>query len=552
MNSNEEFDELARRKLEERAFPYQEGDWQAARALIDAGRKGRRIWPWALGTAVVLFSGSLWLGHSEAVRTAVPLAEARNAVATTSEEHSLPGTGEAAAVARAESEIIALHPIGQEPAAAPADHTGSPATTALAAMPSGQPQQTRPAAAPVREALAPHRPRPAAKEGRRTETPALITGNGHVERRVASNTERGSTTDAPQAGNAQDRPAAHAWETPVQEDAAETGEASHRPERPTPNTSGSTVKTTLLSVHDSTAQANGTGKPGTAAPTQARQDSTVQLVPTDPDTMAATSAPATPPIVPEHAPWEIGILVGISETRNRYSGGNSETWSDNLQAARSLSIGAELMHMGKYLGLGAGLHYGSYTERLHAPAVDRSNMSFLDHWYLLAVDTTILAITDTLPGTPPEYVGSPGPTTVNVLTQTTDTVIGQEHLRDARDQVNRVSYLEVPLLLDVHAVQGRWSLGLRGGPTLGLLTGRRGAVPNATGDGYLSFTEQPFRELVPGYTARAYVRYRFNAAWSVGIEPGMRGLLSNSLGEGTLVRRSSALGVMMSLSYRLR
>ncbi|MEX1132537.1 MAG: hypothetical protein WEC15_04865, partial [Flavobacteriales bacterium] len=117
---------------------------------------------------------------------------------------------------------------------------------------------------------------------------------------------------------------------------------------------------------------------------------------------------------------------------------------------------------------------------------------------------------------------------------------------------NRVSYVEIPLLLDAHLMQGRWSVGLRGGPTLGILTGRRGALPNSSNDGYTEFSDQAFRELMLGYTARAYIRYRWNAAWSIGLEPAIRGQLINSLDNGPLDRRSSAFGGMLSLSYRLR
>lgn len=44
-------------------------------------------------------------------------------------------------------------------------------------------------------------------------------------------------------------------------------------------------------------------------------------------------------------------------------------------------------------------------------------------------------------------------------------------LNDALHVVNRVSYLEIPLLMDAHLVQGPWALGLRGGPTIGVLSG---------------------------------------------------------------------------------
>jgi hypothetical protein len=547
MNSNKEFDELARRKLAECNFPYQEADWQAARALIDAGRSGRKLWPWALGTAVVLLSGSLWLGHSEAARTALPLAEARDAISIVSTGHAVDVPEGIATVTSAGSAATAPDRAVPEVAATPAAHTATPA-----ARPSARPQLAPAGPASVQAAPATHRPQAPTKEGQRAEMPARITGT-HLAEHRAANTEHGSTVDALHASTAHDRPVrAEVGSTAHEQAPSGVGEANDPPERPITPTSGGTVNTTLITRRDHTPQANDTGTPGTTATTQAGQDNTAQPAPAALDTMAAAPAPAAPSIVPEQAPWEIGILIGLSETRNRYSGGNSEVWANDLHGERSLSFGAEVMHMGKYIGLGAGLHYGSYTERLRAPAVDRISMSFLDHWYLLAVDTTILAITDTLPGTPPEYVGSPVQTTVNVLTQGTDTVIADQHLRDARDQVNRVSYLEVPLLVDLHLDQGRWRFGVRGGPTLGLLTGRRGSLPNGTENGYLVLAEQPFRELVLGYTARAYLRYRFNAAWSLGVEPGLRGLLFNSLEGGDLTQRPQAFGLMLGLAYRLR
>jgi hypothetical protein len=93
---------------------------------------------------------------------------------------------------------------------------------------------------------------------------------------------------------------------------------------------------------------------------------------------------------------------------------------------------------------------------------------------------------------------------------------------------------------------------VRGGPTFGLLTETRGSVPSVDNEAYVEFSDLPFREFILGFTARAYIRYRFNAAWSVGIEPAIRGQLMNSLSSGDLARRSSSKGVLISLSYRLR
>jgi hypothetical protein len=87
---------------------------------------------------------------------------------------------------------------------------------------------------------------------------------------------------------------------------------------------------------------------------------------------------------------------------------------------------------------------------------------------------------------------------------------------------------------------------------VGLLTGRQGALPSEDGITYTDLADRAFRQVMFGYTARAYIRYRWNAAWSIGVEPTVRGQLQNSLGDGPLDRRSSAFGGMISLSYRLR
>ena len=95
-------------------------------------------------------------------------------------------------------------------------------------------------------------------------------------------------------------------------------------------------------------------------------------------------------------------------------------------------------------------------------------------------------------------------------------------------------------------------MGVRGGPTFGILSGRKGTLPNSTNDGYVPFEDEAFRELVIGYQARAYLRYRWNAAWSIGLEPMIGGQLVNGLASGDLDRRSMAWGGLISLSYRLR
>lgn len=280
----------------------------------------------------------------------------------------------------------------------------------------------------------------------------------------------------------------------------------------------------------------------------------LHLVASDPSTKLPTASPlpAAAPIVPRESPWEITGSGGLFTSSSKYRGGNSAEWEGGLDQAYSAGFGAELMHTGRNISLGFGLHYGTYAERMRLDALDERFTSYQQYWYLAVIDTSILVITDTLPGTPPTYAGQSMNTAIQVLAQGTDTVVDRQHIRDARDAVNRVSYVEVPMLADVHVVQGRWSVGVRGGPTIGLLSTRRGAMPNRAGDGFTPFNGVAFRDVVLGYTARAYVRYRFNAAWSVGLEPALRGQLLNTLSSGDLERRSAAKGILLSLTYRLR
>ncbi|MEZ4740556.1 MAG: hypothetical protein R2818_14635 [Flavobacteriales bacterium] len=150
------------------------------------------------------------------------------------------------------------------------------------------------------------------------------------------------------------------------------------------------------------------------------------------------------------------------------------------------------------------------------------------------------------------YVTESRDTVINVLVTTSTSSTSTIRLIDARDVVLQVSYFEIPLLLDAHVIQGPWAIGLRGGPTVGLLSGRKGMVPNSTFDGYEALGEQQFRSTVFGLTARAYIRYRWTNGWSVGLEPTWRGQLSDAMDGGALKRRSSAVGALLSLSYRLK
>jgi len=211
------------------------------------------------------------------------------------------------------------------------------------------------------------------------------------------------------------------------------------------------------------------------------------------------------------------------------------------------------MHMGRNFGMGSGLHYSTYQEDLHIAERSLTTTVIQDSNYFESFDTTILYVLgNVIIDGEQYYVTESRDTTIDVLVLGTTSSSTTRKLIDARDVSNRVSYVEVPLLLDAHVVQGAWAIGLRGGPTVGLLNGRRGAIPNASFDGYTDFATEQFRSPVLGLTARAYLRYRFVNGWSVGVEPTWRGHFGNALNSGDLTRRSSAVGAMISVSYRLR
>lgn len=524
MSPDQEFDELARQKLEGRSFPFAEADWQDARSRIDAARgRRRRRGAWLLGGGLLLLLGGLWwLGRPHAspegsVAVHVPQVEAPHASAPVASP--LPITAPApqpppSDAAGTRPGINAV-PTRSQPVAA----TPAPIALPLPEQPSApdlvhaereRPERNEAARTPPRQALPLEAPPP-------VEIALLSTATEPVTHAASTAIE-----DVPAQGDALPDPfpvrIAHALpntedvatNTPLPQESAE--EAVHAARTPEVIPASGEVQVEA----DSTV-------PDTAAPIAAAllpADSLLgpALPPVPMDSSAAAPPAIAPPLVPARAPWEINLAGGLFQGQGRYAGAQSADWAGDVSSARSAGAGAELMHMGRHIGLGLGLHYGNYAERIRTDAIDVRTATAHSYWYLMPVDTTVLLITDTVPGQPPSYTGTSIDTTVHVLAQGSDTLVSVQHRRDARDQVNRVSYLEVPLLLDVHVTQGRWMLGLRGGPAIGLLTGRRGALPNSTGDGYVPLVDQAFREWTLGYTARAYVRYRFNAAWSVGIE----------------------------------
>ncbi len=146
---------------------------------------------------------------------------------------------------------------------------------------------------------------------------------------------------------------------------------------------------------------------------------------------------------------------------------------------------------------------------------------------------------------------TPTTVTVNQLISDTDTSQQNIILRQARTVVNRVDYWEVPVLFDLHTAIGRWCFGVRGGPSIGFLSIRKGAIPNTEGDGYADLGSAKYRSTMFGYQARIYARYRLSDHWSIGLEPVVRGHFGNAFEGSAPVRSNMAMGGLFSLTFRL-
>jgi hypothetical protein len=553
MNSSNEFDELARQKLAERSFPFEEGHWQAAQEVLHAQRGGSTRGFWIVGAiALLLASGGAWWWMEDGVVVeqntvaAIEIEQDKSAIALEDNDAAL-------------QQIIATTPDAQEAGARSISEVR--ATTSVGKVESEQPERTT-GQVPTRAQNA-----RTVSEGSSTGTRATGTSGAatpsteqEVLRSLDAVTTLTELRDAEQTAEATsiELVATGSSTLPIQERSSSTAEEMPigpvgTPEEATDQNIAVVVDAThvdtptevIATQRDpvSTVVANSDAESANVGTTEQPQDSADVAVP----------EPLQLPLVAQNSPWEIGALAGIFSTTSSFRGANSADWNSDVARQRTNSFGAEIMRMGSNFGVGLGMQYGSYAERIAVGEVNNTVTEVDRFWFLSPEQQSVLVITDTIvQDGEPYFVGETVTTTIDVLTQGFDTTTTITQQRAARELYNRVNYLEIPLLLDAHLVQGRWSIGLRGGPTLGVLTGRSGYLPNNSNDGYTDFSEQAFREMVLGYTARAYIRYRWNAAWSIGLEPAIRGQLMNSLAEGPLERRSSAFGGMLSLSYRLR
>ena len=525
MKTRDNFDELSRRKLAEREFPFEEAHWAVVQNALETERKRRIGWlPWA-AAGVLLVVGAIWWATPSAQQPA-EVAATGTVVEPTEGPTSAVKTEEPSAIVRTDDAVDPT--VVKENELVEITDVNARRVVDAAAMPSSPPRVSSPSS---------------------TKTETSIES---VSGMIAEELPRIAVVETP-IGN-------EVVNVVLVEDVLNTVIAD--PMNVIEETNASDTKTAPVE--------HGTKTQSSALNAQQAESATVP--PIDPTTSASSDTTAVPALatvaldtlittMPSQQPastgtkpfWEFSLLAGAHNTATKYTGGNSSEWGNALSSVTAPTFGAEMMRLGRNTGIGFGVHYTCYKERFNSEDRFRTDLEYRNSYFLNYIDTavTIIVGIDTSSGDT-AYITQQVTTTVTVLDSSTDTVSTSTRTSEGRSHVNSACYLEIPVLFDAHLTQGRWSLGLRGGPYFGLLTGRRGSLPNAAWSEYTDLADQPFSALMVGYTARAYVRYRFNAAWSIGIEPSYRGQVLNAFSSGDIARRSNAAGVLLSLNYSLR
>lgn len=533
MNKENEFDRIAREKLAERAFTFQEGDWAAMEQLIAQGRKRRGLGWWDTLAAVALIAPiACYLLQEPATEAPalvhVPAAQPMEPATTTThgaDHHNTTTHAERSA----DTERIAASSAtpGSTPASTPAQN---------------------PVSAPP--------------------TPATVAATTHATSRPsAAETRTGNSSPSVRATAAQAAPPSSgaAPAEPLLQAASPgaSGTAVHVVTAATTAVNTAPLESPPPGVRPDATMAPGSEEPARAVAPSGGTEGTSSVTATDAQSpVAASSAPvaqdstaAAPPTIVAKAvrPWavELSGLGGAWASAPRYSGADTDPWRNDVHSRLAPAYGAEVALQRGSFGVGTGVHATTYSEAVQQERQQMSNTRIDTSYGLTPTPATITIIIDTIiQGPATYYVTQTIDTVLNVLTTAYDTTTTVTVLREGIDRVNRVSYVEVPLFLDLHTSAGRWTFGARGGPFVGFRTEQRSVLPGAEGaNGNLA--DATFRSTVFGWSARAYARYRLTDRWSLGVEPGMRGSFGDVMNTQGITRRNSAWGAWLSLSYRL-
>lgn len=543
MSDHTEFDDLARRKLEERSFAFDPADWEDMQRRLPQ-RPRRRLHP-------------AWF----ALLLLLPLGAAVERMLNVTSSSTAEGSGAGTAPVTNSAEGHSARPHGAGPTIASTTNTVRHGTMEeqSAIQPAGNTRN-----APT---SAPH---PTNTAAQRTATPRPVQ---HTDHQASVNGPEAITIHAA-ARIASDKGSIPQGSEPVvipidPDEANDTTEGSignplltigSAPSAPT-DAAIDGIKPTPTSNTASTSDAlpNASMAAGTYGDTTTAWDRTdtapaQTAPPVLPDSLppAADSASSTlwPPL-PTRPHWELTAWGGALTSRTRYAGERTADWAAEHVGRTSSAFGVEFMRTQGHFGIGTGLHYITYADRLEGRGLTDSHTQLTWLHQFQGVDTTILVTNGTtVINGQTYYVTYSLDTTIMVLVTTSEEETVTTVRRNALARTNRTSYLELPLLLDGHTDRGKWRLGIRGGPTLGVLQGRRGVLPGQVG--YTDLNDEAFRELVFGWSAQAYIRYRLAPNWSVGLGPSARGQLGNTMQGDDLTRRSTAWGITLGVSYDLR
>lgn len=549
MNDRTPFDDLARRKLAERDFPFAPEAWADMEQQIDAlpPRRDRR--PFILMALLLLIGGGIWYGIPSRQDAAVQAAQmdkpdaarARNEVLHAQEPFPMIATSIDTAVPAGASRIAPAEgmdpPVPSidrpEPVTPPARPSASTNEQAAQPVPSAG---TTPAVPAVKIA-------PVVIPAVQDDAPSSTTG--HATTDEPKTTRSAAPKDGPADPTPFDRTPAGITlpavvTTPGHDDSDPQAPETKRPATHAPLT---------LAPEPHNDPSPVAGEPSAAPPLDPVAEQHGSLPPVVDSTLITvtdtnTWAPPSPPFL------EATVWGGLFNTATMYTGSRTHDWATSHAGRTAMGLGAELMRMGRRFGIGAGLHFSTYAEDMNAQSLSDTWTELVQYHHVEGIDTTIMIVNGTTVINGQTYhVTQTLDTTILVLVTSTGEETFSQVQRNELHRTNRTSYLEVPLLLDAHTAAGRWHFGVRGGPMLGVLQGRRGVLPGA--QGYTDMQNEAFSELVVGWTAQGYIRYRVAGGWLIGLGPSARGQLFNTMQGDALVRRSSAWGGQFSVSYLL-
>ncbi len=308
MNKENEFDRIAREKLAERSFTFQEGDWAAMEQLIAQGRKRRGLGWWYTLAAVALIAPIAWYLLQEPATEAPALVQVPAAQPSdTANAHTqAPDRNNTTTSAERSTDTGRMAESSSKPGSSPAS---APAQSAVAA------QQTPATAAAKTHATT--RPSPANKR----------TGNASLG---TSPTMAQATP--PSSGAAPAEPIAHAASSDASGAAvtvatAATTEANTATLDNPPTLAQPDVPIAPGSEEPASAVAPSGGTEGTSGVTPA--DAQSPLAPGNAPLAQDSTAAAPPTIVAKAVrPWALELtgLGGAWASAPRYSGTVTDPW----------------------------------------------------------------------------------------------------------------------------------------------------------------------------------------------------------------------------------